>query len=94
MALPKDRVAGRCNCSFADPSSHSAGTVQAGTKSVLSINLANTLYPAWRFPEAPPHPVNVSSPNPFWWLFYRRDLPRFMLCTFLKFLRRLQTSDK
>lgn len=46
VTLSGDEITGRSHCSFMKLSSPQAGPVQAGMKSVLSINLANTIHPA------------------------------------------------
>lgn len=44
--LSKDRSAGSCHCSFVELSSNPASLTEEGTKSKISINLANMVFSA------------------------------------------------
>lgn len=44
-ALSRDGGAGRCHCSFGEPSPNPASPAQVGATSELSIHLANTVHP-------------------------------------------------
>lgn len=93
-ALSRDGGAGRCHCSFGEPSPNPASPAQVGATSELSIHLANTVCPTlvvYVRPchTQPTHPAEALPASP-----PHRQLLRLLLQTSLKFLKGPQSSRK
>ena len=73
--LSRDGSASKHHCSFVEHSSHPASSASAGTRSVLSINLANTTLPDLVIPRDPAPLNSCDMPSSFQGLFHTSSLP-------------------
>lgn len=68
--------------------------MQASTKSLLSINLTNTIHCTLVVPWDPAAPNLLSGQNLFQWLLHTNSLSQLMLPTFAKSLQGPQTKTQ